>query len=353
LSSTAAARLVDWGAASRSARKFTGTSPQITPAERAHLAEDVAEVVLHADKLVSEFTGLSVAGGPASRPWVMTRGEWIDQNLRGFEQLLEPVAVKLLSGKGGGGSGALRRRVLAFQFGAILGYLARRVLGQYDLFVPADDRDLIYFVGPNIVELERKHGFPKHDFRLWLALHEVTHRLQFEGVPWLRGYVGDLVGSYLSTIELDARKLLERLRQAFEEMRSNGSQPKDLGILFALMSPDQQETFRKMQALMSLLEGHGNYVMETLSEGRVRGAERMQRTLQSRRKQQGFGRVVQRAVGLDVKVRQYDLGTRFVSEASSLTGQEGFARVWQRPENLPTLEEIARPQDWVQRVGAG
>jgi coenzyme F420 biosynthesis associated uncharacterized protein len=353
LSPTAAARLVDWEAASRSARRFTGTSPQVTPAERAHLAEDVAEVVSHADKLVSEFTGLSVGDGPASRPWVMTRGEWIDQNLRGFEQLLEPVAAKLLAGKNGGGSGVLRRRVLAFQFGAILGYLARRVLGQYDLFVPADDRDLIYFVGPNMVELERKHGFPKHDFRLWLALHEVTHRLQFEGVPWLRGYVAELVGSYLSTIELDARKLLERLRQAFEEMRAGGSQPRDLGILFALMSPDQQETFRKMQALMSLLEGHGNYVMETLAEGRVREAERMQRTLQSRRRPQGLGRVVQRAVGLDVKVRQYDLGTRFVAEASSLVGEAGFARVWERPDSLPTLEEIARPQDWVERVGAG
>lgn len=351
MSAAAAARLVDWEAASRSARKFAGAAPQVAPAERAHLAEDVAEVVGQADKLVSEFTGLSLDGGPASRPWVMTRGEWIDQNLRGFEQLLEPVAHKLLTGSKG--SGTLRRRVLAFQFGAILGYLARKVLGQYDLFVPPDDRDLVYFVGPNLIELERKHGFPTHDFRLWLALHEVTHRLQFEAVPWLRGYVGELIGSYLGTVELDARKLLERLRQAFDEMRERETQQRDLGILFALMSPDQRETFQKMQALMSLLEGHGNYVMETLSEGRVREAGRMQRTLQNRRKPQGLGRVVQRAVGLDVKVRQYDLGTRFVSEASSLAGEHGFARVWERPENLPTLEEIARPQDWVHRVVTG
>lgn len=353
MSPAASTRLVDWEAASRSARRFTGSAVPVTPAERAHLAEDVAEVVSNADKLVADFTGLSLKDGPASRPWVMTRGEWIDQNLRGFEQLLEPVARKLLKGSGGSGSGALRRRVLAFQFGAILGYLARKVLGQYDLFVPPDDRDLIYFVGPNIVELERKHRFPKRDFRLWLALHEVTHRLQFEGVPWLRGYVGGLVNSYLETIELDAGKLLQRLRQALDEMREGGVQHRDLGILFALMSPEQRETFQRMQALMSLLEGHGNFVMESLSEGRVRGADRMQRTLQQRRRQQGWGRVVQRAVGLDVKVRQYDQGARFVAEVSSLAGAEGFARVWERPENLPTLEEIARPHDWVQRVGAG
>jgi coenzyme F420 biosynthesis associated uncharacterized protein len=348
----AATRLVDWEGAGRSARRFAGSSPAVPPAERAHLAEDVAEVVRHADELVSEFTGLSLNGGPGSRPWVMTRGEWIDQNLRGFEQVLEPVARKLLEGRNGHGSGTLRRRVLAFQFGAILGYLARKVLGQYDLFLPGDDRDLVYFVGPNIIEIERKHRFRKRDFRLWLALHEVTHRLQFEAVPWLRGYVGDLVGSYLGTIELDARKLLERLRRALDEMR-RGTGQRDLGILYALMSPEQRDTFRKMQALMSLLEGHGNYVMERLSEGRVRGAERMRRTLQQRRRQQGLGRVVQRAVGLDVKVRQYDLGTQFVAEASALAGDEGFARVWERPENLPTLEEIARPQDWVHRVGAG
>jgi coenzyme F420 biosynthesis associated uncharacterized protein len=351
VSPTASTRLVDWEAAGRSARRFAGQTQPVAPAERARLAEDVAEVVAQADKLVSEFTGLSFDGSPGSRPWVMTRGEWIDQNLRGFEQVLEPVARQLLE-RNGSGSGALRRRVLAYQFGAIVGYLARKVLGQYDLFLPGDDRDLIYFVGPNIVELERKHRFPKHDFRMWLALHEVTHRLQFEGVPWLRGYVGDLIGSYIGTIEIDARKLLGRLRRALEEVR-DGSQQRDLGILFALMSPEQRDTFRKMQALMSLLEGHGNYVMETLSEGRVRGADRMRRTLQRRRKQQGWGRAVQRAVGLDVKVRQYDLGTRFVSEVSGLVGDRAFARVWERPEHLPTLEEISRPHDWVDRVTAG
>ncbi|MGH3117156.1 MAG: zinc-dependent metalloprotease [Gaiellales bacterium] len=352
MSPAASTRLVDWKGAGRSARRFAGATVQVAPAERAHLAEDVAEAVADADKLVSEFTGLALDGSPGSRPWVMTRGEWIDQNLRGLEQVLEPVARKLLESRNGHGSGTLRRRVLAFQFGAILGFLARKVLGQYDLFLPGDDRDLVYFVGPNILELERRHRFPKRDFRLWLALHEVTHRLQFEAVPWLRPYVGDLVDSYLGTIELDARKLLERLRRALDEMRA-GTTQRDLGILFMLMSPEQRETFRRMQALMSLLEGHGNYVMQTLSEGRVRGAERMQRTLQQRRRQGGLGRAMQKAVGLDVKVRQYDMGANFVSEVSSLAGDEGFARVWERPENVPTLDEIARPQYWVERVARG
>jgi coenzyme F420 biosynthesis associated uncharacterized protein len=345
---SAAARLVDWSAAASVGRTFSSAGPQVTPAERARLTEDFDEVVAEADSLVAEFTGLRQPG-PSSRPWVMTRGEWISQNLRGFEQVLEPVAQRLLGRRLSAPTAPFRRQLLAFQIGGILGYLARKVLGQYDLFLPPDDRDLIYFVGPNVIELERKHRFPPRDFRMWLALHEVTHRMQFEGVPWLRGYLTGLVDSYLGTMDLDARKLLGRLRQAREEARQ-GNAWRELGVLSVLMTPEQRETFRRMQALMSLLEGHGNFVMDRLSDGRVHAAGRMRRTLQARRHRQGFNRMVQKAVGLDVKVRQYDLGERFVSEVVGLAGPEGFARIWERSEHLPTLEEVGRPDTWVERV---
>jgi coenzyme F420 biosynthesis associated uncharacterized protein len=246
----------------------------------------------------------------------------------------------------------VRRKALAVQVGALVGYLARKVLGQYDLFLPPDDRDLLYFVGPNIIEIERRYRFPSRDFRMWLALHELSHRLQFEGVEWLRGYLTGLVDEYLSTLELDVRALLEGLRRAREEARRN-PRAREMGLLFLLMTPAQRETFRKMQALMSVLEGHGNFVMDRLSEGRVREAERMRRTLQQRRHRRGLERAMQRAVGIDVKIRQYDLGERFVAKAVELAGEDGFARVWQSPASLPTLEEIARPRDWVERVASG
>jgi coenzyme F420 biosynthesis associated uncharacterized protein len=341
-------RLVDWEAAAGIGRRFAGPGPQVAPAERGRLAEDFDEVVTEAEALVTEFTGLRI-DGPPSRPWVMTRREWIEQNLRGFEQILEPVATRLLGRRLEGALAPVRRQLLAFQVGGILGYLGRKVLGQYDLFLPPDDRDLIYFVGPNVVELERKHRFGRRDFRLWLALHEVTHRVQFEGVPWLRGYIGELMRSYLDTLDLDARRLLERLRRVRDEVRDGGVAWREMGILFALMTPEQRETFRRMQALMSLLEGHGNYVMDRVGQGRVRGARRMRRTLRERRRQ-GFNRTMQRAVGLDVKVRQYDAGERFVAEAVERVGPEGFARVWEHAGNLPTLEEVGRPDAWVERV---
>jgi coenzyme F420 biosynthesis associated uncharacterized protein len=283
-------------------------------------------------------------------PWVMSRSEWIVQNLRGFERLLAPVAERVV-GRMPAATALVRRRMLALQVGAILGYLGRKVLGQYDLFVPADDRDQLYFVGPNVVEIERQLRFRPRDFRMWIALHEVSHRVQFEGVPWLRGYLSDLIDAYLGSLELDARKLVASLRRAVEEARRS-NRWREMGVLFLLMTPEQRETFRRMQALMSLLEGHANFVMDRVSEGRVQGSDRMRRMLHQRRHRQGWNRMVQRAVGLDVKVRQYDLGERFVSEVVGRAGTEAFARVWTGPDHLPNLQEIGRPEMWIDRVGS-
>jgi coenzyme F420 biosynthesis associated uncharacterized protein len=345
---TAAARLIDWDTAARIGSGIAGAAAPTRAAERAFLEEEMADVVSEAEALVTGFTGLSPQG-PPSRPWVMTREEWIGQNLRGFEQVLEPVAARLIGRRLEGPTAPIRRKLLAAQVGGLIGYLARRVLGQYDLFLPPDDRELVYFVGPNLADLERKHGFPRRDFRLWLALHEVTHRVQFGGVSWLRAYLAELIDAYLGTLELDARKLLDRLRRARQEV-TRGRGWRDMGVLFALMSPEQRDLFQRMQALMSLLEGHATYVMDRLGEDRVRSLDRMRTVLHERRHRQGFNRMVQRAVGLGVKVRQYDLGARFVTEVVDLAGAEGFARVWERREHLPTLEEIGRPETWVQRV---
>jgi coenzyme F420 biosynthesis associated uncharacterized protein len=350
VATSTAARLIDWDSAARIGARVAGAGPHIPPAERARLNEQFADVVSEADVAVASFTGLQRQGSP-TRPWVMSRGEWVSQNMRGFEGVLEPVARRLLGSRLQSTMAPLRRSVLALQVGAILGYLGRKVLGQYDLFLPPDDRELLYFVGPNVVEVERQFRFPRRDFRLWLSLHEVTHRLQFEGVPWLRDYLFGLVDEYLGTLEFDPRRLMDGLRRALDEARRSGRW-REMGILFLLMTPEQRETFQKMQALMSLLEGHGNYVMDTLSEGRVRAAGRMRRKLKERRKQ-GMNRTFQRAVGLDAKVRQYDTGERFVARVVKLAGPEGFARVWAQRENLPTLPEIGRPEAWVERVASG
>jgi coenzyme F420 biosynthesis associated uncharacterized protein len=345
----AAGRLVDWDSAARIAKRVAG-DPQLTPVDRANLLEDFGTIVPEVQGLVTGFTGLE-PGVERPRAWVMSRAEWIDQNLRGFRRIIEPLAERV---PGGGVTllAPVRRQLLAAQVGLLLGYLSKKVLGQYDLFLPPEDQGLVYFVGPNVLSVERRFRFPPRDFRMWIALHEVDHQLQFGGVPWLRGHVTGLVDTYFDSIQLSPGELVNALKRAVEEIRSGETEWKGIGFLFLLMSPQQRKTFGQMQAVMSLLEGHGNFVMDELAKDQVRQGDRMRRTLKDRRRSAGVERAFQRAIGFEAKVRQYDQGERFVAEVVDSIGMEGFNRVWGAQANLPTLDEVARPDRWVARVAA-
>jgi coenzyme F420 biosynthesis associated uncharacterized protein len=341
-----AARLADWGTAAEVGRRLGGRGPILHATQRARLREDLAEIVPHAQSLVSEFTGLSMTGF-RSRAWVMSRGEWVSTNLRGLQRLLEPLARRILANDRPRSD--LRRKALGAEIGILLGYVSRKVLGQYDIFLPPDDDGLLYFVGPNLAEVERRFRLPAHDFHLWVALHEVTHRVQFGATPWLRAHLSGLVDSYLATVQLDTRQLVEQLRRAVDDARA-GREWRGPGGLLLLMTPEQRELFSRMQSLMSLLEGHASYAMNSVAVGRVRDLDRMRRSLRDRRRAGGMERTFQRAIGFDSKVRQYDTGEAFVRAAVDRAGPSGFNLVWQRPENLPTLEEIASPDRWLARV---
>ncbi len=345
-------RLLDWNTARAVGARAAGVGPELRPVDRAALNEDFAELVARASIEVQAFTGLTIDGYPA-RPWVMTRAEWIGANLRSFNGVLEPFAQRVLTKSGEGTLANVRRATLGVQVGGLLGYLSRKVLGQFDVFLPPDDDGLIYFVGPNIVGVERRFGFAQRDFRLWIALHEVAHRVQFGAVPWLRGYVGGLASTYLSSMELDPKRVVERVRYAANAVRAGDIEWRGFGWVFLLMTPDQQDLFRRMQAVMSLLEGHGNHVMDSLGSRLIPDAPMFKRRIAERRRAQGgMERTLQRTIGFDTKARQYDIGERFVARVVERSGMEGFNLVWQGPANLPTLEEIGSPDAWVARVGA-
>jgi coenzyme F420 biosynthesis associated uncharacterized protein len=346
----ASEKLVDWGTADRVGRKVAGLGQRLSPVERARLFEDFSELVPEAEGLVREFTDLD-PGPQRSRAWVMSRGQWLHQNLRGFERVLDPFAQKLVSNRPDGTLASVRRGVLGAQLGALLGYLGHRVLGQYDMFLPPDDEGLLYFVAANVAGVERKHDFVNRDFRMWICLHEVTHRLQFGGAPWLRGYLMGLMDTYLGAVELDPTWLMERLRNAVAEVRS-GEMERGFGWVFLLMTPDQRDMVRKMQAAMSLLEGHSNYVMDVVGQDRIPDAKAFREALQERRNRTGLEKAFQRAIGLDVKVRQYALGERFVRKAVEEAGMDRFNLVWTGPSSLPTMDEIGHPEAWVARVAA-
>ena len=343
-------KLIDWGTADRVGRKVAGLGQTLSAVERARLVEDFSELVPEAEAMVQDFTGLG-PGAQRSRAWVMTRGQWLHQNLRGFERILEPFAQKLLANRSDGALAGVRRGVLGAQLGALLGYLGHRVLGQYDMFLPPDDDGLLYFVGANVAGVERKHRFARRDFRLWICLHEVTHRLQFGSAPWLRGYLTGLMDGYLNSVELDPSWLMERLRAAVAEARS-GQIERGFGWVFLLMTADQRDMVKKMQAAMSLLEGHSNYAMDEVGRGRIADAETFRETLHERRNRAGLERVFQRAIGFDVKVRQYAMGEQFTRKVVEEAGLARFNRVWEGPSSLPSMDEIRHPQRWVARIAA-
>jgi coenzyme F420 biosynthesis associated uncharacterized protein len=338
--------LLDWAAATRVGTSLAGHGPNLTKVERARIVEDFSELVPEAEVLVREFTGLSHDGYRA-RSWVMNRGEWIEANLRGFQRVLEPLATRALA-ESGVNPGGFRRKMLGAQVGSLMGYVSRKVLGQYDLFLPPDDDGLIYFLGPNVAEVEGRFGFPKRDFRMWLALHEVTHRVQFGGVPWLKDFLTGQIDRYLSEIDMDPKRVVEALRRAVDEVRTRGARGADL--LPLLMTPGQREIFERMQGLMSLLEGHASYVMDRLGDVHVKDADKMRRGLAQRRRSNRFERGFQKAIGFDRKISQYDIGQRFVAHVVDRAGMEGLNRAWVDETTLPSVAEVANPDVWLARV---
>jgi coenzyme F420 biosynthesis associated uncharacterized protein len=338
--------LVDWRTANDAARRVGGSGPATSAVERARLREDLAELVPHAESLIAAFTGLRV-NGYRSRPWVMSRGEWANANLSGLQRLLEPLAEKLIPP--GSKRSELRRKGLGAQVGGLLGYVSRKVLGQYDIFLPPDDEGLLYFVGPNVVEAERRFNMPPRDFRLWIAAHEVTHRVQFGATDWLKPYLSSHVDRYLDTVQVDSKELINQLRRAVDEIRA-GADWRGAQAILLLMTDEQRELFAKMQALMSLLEGHASYVMNRVVANEVSDVDRMRRSLHERRQTGGVEKSFQRAIGFETKIAQYDAGERFVASIVNEVGMAGFNRVWERPEHLPLPAEIADPGRWVARV---
>ena len=345
-----AAALVDWGTVSYTGRRVGGSGPPTPSVERARMREDLAEVVPYAETLIQEFTGLS-SGGPRARAWLMSRGEWVNANARGLQRLLEPLAERVLPE--GAPRSDLRRKAFGAQIGALLGYVSRKVLGQYDAFLPPDDDGLLYFVGPNLVEVERRFELPRRDFRLWVSIHEVTHRVQFGATPWLRPHLEGLIGRYLQTVQVDSREVVTQLRRAVEAVRS-GADWRGMNGILLIMSDEQRALFARMQAQMTLLEGHATFVMNEVANGRVDDLDRMRNALRDRRRSRGgVEKVFQQAIGFESKVQQYASGERFVREVVAGAGMEGFNRVWQDEVNLPTPEEIADPARWVGRVAKG
>ncbi len=346
---------IPWGLAARVAERVAGCYPLGSTYHESLLRTQAPEFVARAGELVVEETGLTGVGAPTVA--VVSRVEWTKRNLAFFSKLLEPAERRLLArfaetGPVGRLAASASSRLMAAELGALLGVMARRVLGQYELVLPADeesDGDVVYLVGENVLNLERTHQFRPLEFRFWLALHECTHRMQFVGIPWLRDYFLGLVQELVATAQPEpgrVGRLAAELREAAAEGRPLVG---ETGLLGLFASPDQRGLLDRIQALMSLLEGHGHVVMDRIGERVLVTQRRMSETLK-RRRQDPRAAAFYRITGLELKMRQYELGERFVLGVEKAAGWDALDNAWRSPDHLPTREEIEEPAQWLARV---
>jgi coenzyme F420 biosynthesis associated uncharacterized protein len=316
------------------------------------LREDFGWATEEAEALVVAETGLVPAEGP-SRGEVLDRRAWVAQNLATFERLLTPVLERWPQRQLPGPLGAVQPELAGAELGLVLGWMARRVLGQYDLLVAErPGADPVSYVGPNVAGLEARFGFPPRRFRLWIALHEVTHRCQFTGVPWLRSYFLDLVEQVLAEARPDPAKLLEALGRAAQAVRRGENPLAEAGVVGLVASKAQRDLLRRIQALMALLEGHGDVTMNRAAAERLPEAGWFAQVLEERRQRGNpLSRLLLQLTGLGAKLAQYRKGERFIEEVERAGGRELLARVWEGPALLPSWEEIEDPSAWVARVG--
>lgn len=345
---------VDWVTARRVAGWVSGNEPFSASYHYDALQPDFERYTAQAEILVAEATGLTSMAGPA-RARVVDRAGWVDANIATFGRMLRPLLRKLSDKPPSRAVSTVGGHVSGAQLGAVLGWMSTRVLGQYDLLLiegeNEDDQDVVYYVGPNVLALEKRFGFPPDEFRLWLALHEVTHRMQFTGVEWLRPHFLSLVNQLLESFDPDPKRFLAALRRVADDIRAGRDPLAEGGLAAAIAPPEQREVLRKVGGLMSLLEGHGDVTMNRAGKHLVPSAGRFERVLSDRRNgAKGPAKLMQKVIGIDAKLKQYEDGEKFIEAVEGSGGDALMSLVWRGPQYLPSLDEIQSPQLWMQRV---
>jgi coenzyme F420 biosynthesis associated uncharacterized protein len=342
-------QLDDWDLAARTAAVVGRPGPQLPPAEAAEVVQALRGAARAAGPHVAGVTGLAAPAGVGVL--VVDRAGWARANTTAFRVLLEPVVEEAFARRGrpANSLAAVGSRVTGAEVGALLGFLSSRVLGQFDPFSPPGR---LLLVAPNVVQAEQELGVDPADFRLWVCLHEETHRVQFAANPWLAEHVMGEVRGLVGDLMVEPTQLAERLSGALRGLpdlvRGTGS---GAPLLDAVQTPEQRRRLADVTAVMSLLEGHADVVMDEVGPQVVPTVEVIRRRFTSRRAGRGaVDRVLRRLLGLEAKMRQYADGARFVRGTVAAVGMDGFNAVWASPDTLPRAAEIADPGAWIRRV---
>lgn len=339
--------MVDWDLAVRIGSRIAGDGPTVTRDEATAAVAELREGADRSTGLVREFTGLAAAERTAP-VLVVDRAGWVQANADAFATILSPVVDKLSEKRPPSGlTKAIGSRITGAEVGGLLGFLGSKVLGQFDPF--HDPAGRLLLVAPNIVHIERELEADPTDFRLWVCLHEETHRVQFTAVPWMRDHLFAEIQKLAETMEpsglLDEGGLA-RIAEALKGSKDSGR-----SLLDVVSTPEQKELIDRMTGVMSLLEGHADVVMDGVGPTVIPSVERIRGKFTERRKGVGvLDKVLRRLLGLDAKMAQYRDGAIFVRGVVDAAGMEQFNAVWERPEHLPSKAEIKDPKAWMTRV---
>ncbi|MET8945316.1 zinc-dependent metalloprotease [Streptomyces sp. NPDC004542] len=369
----ASSGMVDWNLAVATATRLVRPGPEVSRDEARAVVAELRRHAKASEGHVRGFTRMDAEDAHDTPVLVVDRPGWVRANVAGFREILKPLLEKMQERRGGspGGAvlGAVGGKVTGVELGMLLSFLSSRVLGQYETFAPAG-RELpaggpsgspngggrLLLVAPNIVHVERELDVDPRDFRLWVCLHEETHRTQFTAVPWLRDHLEGEIQSFLAETDVDPMTVLERVREAAQSLaggRPEGEEDDGGRSLVELVqTPAQREILGRLTAVMSLLEGHADFVMDGVGPQVVPSVAEIREKFQQRRAK-GASRLdvaLRKLLGLDAKLKQYRDGERFVRAVVDQVGMDGFNRVWTSPNTLPTKSEIAKPADWVTRV---
>ena len=349
-------RLVDWQQARRFALRVSQWEQAGIP-DRAARRAQYTRLVEQSEPLIAEYLGVQLPQ-PINRVYVVDRREWLEANFNSFEILFAPVEdlytrVGTQPNTLASSLGQLNSALIGSQMGVLLGFLARRVLGQYDLSLLSPDpqvRGSLYFVEPNIARVQMQLGLSDEDFRLWIALHECTHVFEFEAYPWVRPYFNSLLRQFLDQLSTQLETLGVGLPQLLG--RLIGGRESGRHWIERMLTPEQQRIFDQLQALMSLVEGYSNHIMNAIGGRLLPSFEQIEQRIQQRQQNRPLlEELFNRITGMDLKLAQYQQGEAFVNAVAQARGVAFVNRVWDRPENLPTMAEIREPQRWIARIG--
>lgn len=355
-------RAVDWELAATLGGKLARPEPAATDYTRRQAAEQLAESARKSEIPVREVTGLH-EGGEIPEARIVNRPEWI----RAAAQSMRAMTGG--AGDGGAKPGAVSGRVAGAQTGAVLAFVSSGILGQYDPFStrgqersdPGDEHGggELLLVYPNVIAVERQLQVSPADFRMWVCLHEVTHRVQFRANPWLAGHMTSALAVLTEEAADDVTQVVGRLAGHLRGSRDspNNEDPQwnstgVLGLLRAVQSEPQQKALDQLLVLGTLLEGHAEHVMDAVGPAVVPSVASIRHRFDRRRqrKQPPLQRLMRALLGIDAKMSQYTRGKAFVDDVVSKVGMKRFNAVWSDAESLPLPSEIEKPQLWIDRV---